>query len=176
MLDGYSPNAAANYVVAIIIGIIVICGTAVIFLVKAERGPATSPGQHADPKSDYSVGNVQRLRNQFLEAVAPPTPYRRTSIDILRRRYQGCGGESMTTCQAASSDIVISAKSSRAAISPPSHSPLDTMELDTGTVAILDCAGVNRILSCVPLEELENHRLVRVHTCATRDLRRMWDS
>ncbi len=52
------------------------------------------------------------------------------------------------------------AADSRQASSSTRCIPMDTMELDTDTVAVLDCAGVNRILGCVPPEELEGHRLV----------------
>ncbi|GIL69440.1 hypothetical protein Vretimale_13544 [Volvox reticuliferus] len=138
-------DIAVDYVVVTIIGVIALCGAAVVLLNTVERAPSqgrvSTPEHPAEHRCDYSNSFSQRRKNPLLDAISPPAPRHRTSIDLLRRRYKGI-------------DVWTEIKY------PDPHKSLDAMELDTDTVAVLDCAGVNRILNCVPPEELENHRLV----------------
>ncbi|GIL48749.1 hypothetical protein Vafri_5196 [Volvox africanus] len=147
MLTRHNAEAevAVTYVVVAIIGIIALCGAAVVLLNTVKRAPSqglgSTPEQHTELRCEQYTSFSVRRKNPLLEAVSPPAPRQRTSIDLLRRRYKGA-------------DLWNDIKH------PEPHSPLDTMELDTDTVAVLGCAGVNRILNCIPPEELENHRLV----------------
>ncbi|GLI62709.1 hypothetical protein VaNZ11_005430 [Volvox africanus] len=138
-------EVAVTYLVVAIIGVIALCGTAVVLLNTVSRAPsqgwASTPEQQAELRCEQFTSFSVRRKNPLLEAVSPPAPSQRTSIDLLRRRYK-------------SADVCNDIKH------PDPCNPLDTMELDTDTVAVLGCAGVNRILNCIPPEELENHRLV----------------
>ncbi|GLC55906.1 hypothetical protein PLESTB_001042700 [Pleodorina starrii] len=156
-------NHALNYVVATILGVIAVAGAAVVCLVVAQRHQAKEQAKAKEAtqvdefRGDSLVHPPLRRKNPLLDAVSPPAPHHRTSIDLLRRRYRQ-GGQVSDQASASGSDTIT--KAAAATSEAAQHSPLDTMELDTDTVAVLDCMAVNRILNCVPPDELEKHRLV----------------
>ncbi|KAG2483340.1 hypothetical protein HYH03_017788 [Edaphochlamys debaryana] len=112
------------------------------------------------------------------DALMPPPPSRRTSIDLIRRRHLG-GASSckslLSTCTTAplfqpTSPIEDAAHDaapyrfgrSGSGLGSGSSSPdlLDTQELDAEAVATLPPQGLNRILGAVGRDELEEQRLL----------------
>ncbi|KAG2496431.1 hypothetical protein HYH03_005655 [Edaphochlamys debaryana] len=149
---GATASAPMIYFIAILIGVVALAAFALFHTASrdqqeqeqsdlAGQDSLASCSRRSMSSSLYSRQASRNDDDELLDAIVPPAPRTRTSIDRLRRQHMS----------GRSSSSLLSSRSSQcgSGASSPLDS-LDSMELDAALLSTFNSRQVNRVLDAVP--------------------------